>query len=516
MSYALVATSLLLMLASGCSQGRARANKIVDAAVSQARSSEPTHYLAEWFSLGAARCRLLQVERALTEPSRPEPERVAEDIYVVDARLACEEDARAIPARSVLAHAERVAWLDDRAQLHPLSMRTALGGQLSDEHLLFEVGSRDEGLLFPRSYDVVSGDPVGARERRRARLLIDSAHGQLAVAPWPRGHDRALDLLLDRLARTLATAAPFDTLSETPEAHEGIQTATELYARALAHLAPRQLTVRALDSERPAPRVTLALEQSSSMPLVSFSFELTADRAHPSIARLFDEAEARAAIECSETRSELAARALLARQQEPDRELCNALATLLPGPCSRADPALLRAALEVGTRCTTRANLRPSSAPAPSDFAVRLQRGRSLTNLDPAPRYTLSIERSGRVTFRGEQWVSSRPSGEGQSSAALIAMLYGEIVRMRFLERPGRMDGAQCKLGDERGDTLFVRAGGRERSVRDRDGCRGPFMPEELALLRQGLEQVTAASAWTTPDANPREHDPDIWIIAAE
>jgi hypothetical protein len=515
-----------LLLGVGCSTQRERAAPSLGVA-----PLVPTHFLDEWFAVGGGRCRLTAAEPALTEPAKTVAGQVAEDLHVVDASFAC-EDAEGATV-SVHRLPAQLSYVDEARGVHAPSTRTKLGLRQRD-HVLFEVPAGQDGLLRARTYDARTGEPTGARERRAARLVVAQAvpgsraeapasraeqPGTLtAIAPWPRLHDHALDSFLDRLAHTLATEAPFETLSDSPEGHAAVARATELYQRALTKLAPRLLAVRAIESREGQPRLTLRLEAgSTSAPVVSFEFELVVHAGEPTIVRLLDLAATQNDLECALDLRDVRARGERALSEQHTSTFCNALGVALPGSCSSADQTLLRDALRIGTRCGRDGELGldvHEPAPAASDFEVRLRRGRGQGVLDSAPRYTVTLMRSGLVRFDGQHWVSARGAHEGRTSQALLSALSGLVLRLGWFDRPPH-DVARCP-NDERGDSISVRAAGRERSVRDREGCRGSFSAEELALLRRVIERIGAVNVWTTPALSPLERDAEIWVVAAE
>ena len=108
----------------------------------------------------------------------------------------------------------------------------------------------------------------------------------------------------------------------------------------------------------------------------------------------------------------------------------------------------------------------------------------------------------------------SRVDARFPSQEALLSALSGLVLRLGWFDRPAH-DVARCP-NDERGDSISVRAAGRERSVRDREGCRGSFSAEELAVLRRVIERVGAVNMWTTPALSPLTRDAEIWVVAAE
>jgi hypothetical protein len=63
---------------------------------------------------------------------------------------------------------------------------------------------------------------------------------------------------------------------------------------------------------------------------------------------------------------------------------------------------------------------------------------------------------------------------------------------------------------------IRVVADGRDRVVRDRDGCRAPFSAHELGALRRAIEHAGGVAAWTAPSPDGVIRDDQIWVVAAE
>lgn len=495
----------------------------------------PSHYLGEWFPIADGQCRVTLAQAALTEPRARAKGAVAEDVHVVETRWECRtrDDARVSPRALFPELTSVLRWVDASSESHPPSERTLLTHR-ADDALVFEVAPDRTGLVRPRHYDAHSGEPEGTRERQRAHLNVEIEGRRVVIAAWPRSHDDALDRFLDSLARTLATEVPFETLTETGEAHDSLVDAAALTRRAIALFGPRRLVVQAIETVEGQPRVTFGLEQLAhpgSVP--SLRFELTRGAASWSLLRLLDPESVRVSLDCTEARRRLQARADDLRwtrvhapqattkdgpkQAKTDEAVCNALSVILPSSCDETDPKLLAEALRVGTRCsaTSELGLDPSEpAPLPPDLQITLMRGRAASSLDRQPRYTLTMARDGRVRFTGRAWVNTHAPREGRTSERLLGALYGQLLRIAWFTRPVREERRRCGLEDEgRGDVFSVRAFGRTHAVRDRDGCRGPFTESELDLLRRAIERTAAVEAWTTPGA---ASDAQIWLVAAE
>lgn len=499
-------------LTSGCDAPRPAAVKAAAAPL------PPSHFVDEWFPLADARCRVHTVERALTEPLRHTPGRVPEDLPVLDLSLACERaDGTRVSPRGLLTQAE-VRWLDDRGIAHPLLGDTKLEEQTQD-HLAFAVAPEHDGLARPRRYDARDGEPSGPRERGRARLLIERGKERVQVAPFPRARVQGLDAFIDTLARTLAREAPFESLTKTPEGHASLERASELFRHARDVLSGHTLRVRRIAQQEGQERLTLSLdggEARSPRTLAEFEFELESPPSgSPSVLRWLDPESTRERVECAEQTRELAARAAERRASGSDATRCNALGTLLPSSCEREPASLLGDALRIGTRCGENArlglDLHDLSAPPP-DFLLTLVKGRAPLGKESAPRHTLELRHGGQLRV-----IYSREHGviEGLTSERLLAALHTRLLRLGWFER-SESGRERCNHDDERGDVFRLRAGGRERAVRDREGCRGGFSADELAELRLAIERVGAIAALRDALVPSASEHAQVWVVALD
>ncbi len=461
---------------------------------------EPTHYLGETFQIADAECQLVRALPALTEPRLRPIGRPPEDIAVVAVELACKPvHAKSLPLK--------LRWIDDFGREYGASTRTALTERTPDASI-FEVPRAQSGVSTSRRYDAKTGDPRGQRERRRARLIAEDDEHSVVIAPWARRHDANFDAFLDRLARTLAGGAPFDTLSDSEQGHSAIRAAAELYQRVLPRA--EQLVVRTA-----LPQITLALEQAGGAELTSFQFQLELERAEPRVAGALGLDFSRTAVQCTEDGASVRARVEQLRPRAGD---CNALGTLLPGECAEQDATLLRDALRVATLCELDAKLGldTRAAAAPADFELRLRRTRTFARMERAPHYGLVVQRNGRVLFDGQQRIKAVGAHEGRTSYQMVAALAERFVRMGWFERQSEQ---ACRATDDRGDVIEVRMAGRTRGLRDRDGCRGGFTARELELTRAAIERAVGVEAWLDEPApsTPRAaRDSEIWVVAAE
>lgn len=477
----------------------------------------PTQYLDEWFTLGHARCRVAAVERILVE-QRSGNGRLPEDVFMVDARWVCEAaGGRAVPVAEVLQKAGAIAWVDDRGVAH--ARASARPGEPAEGHLRFAVPAERDGLPRPRKYDAVTGAPQGPRELRRARLTVRTAEAEIAIAPFPRLHEPALDRLLDALVRALVTTEPVDALARDERARTSLREARQLVQEARGLFGPQLVALASLSEQEGQPRLVLTLERSHTEESIAkslrFVFELALVAGSPTVLRLIDPEGMRQRLGCVAAR-----RALLSRigQRALHGPVCNVSALFLPGSCEEADPDLLAEALRYGGHCgADDAPLTPADpSELPDDFAVRVVRGRPRGALDRTPRYALSVVRSGEVRFVGEHWVRSAAQSTGRAPEAALAALYAHIGRLGYFARPDPERRPSACQGNDQGDVIRVVADGRDRVVRDRDGCRPPFTALELATLRRAIERVAGVDAWTAPAPDGAIRDDQIWVVAAE
>jgi hypothetical protein len=255
---------------------------------------------------------------------------------------------------------------------------------------------------------------------------------------------------------------------------------------------------------------------SSGGEIARFALQLTRDaRGSWRVASFENRADARQVLDCRELEAELDARLARAHggraRGEPNSEACNVLGLLVPGSCGHADPQLIERALAVRTRCHLPHAAEDRRAPAPpQDFQLSLRRGRPEHGLDRHPRYLLTLFATGQVIFHGRHWVSSQERSDGRTARALVADLYAHLLKLEWFSRRA---GASCTQS-ELGDLITVRAGGRERTVIDREGCRDPFNEAELSELKRRLELIAGVQGWIAPRPGYADGKVEHWTLA--
>lgn len=540
-------SGVLLGAAKGSSQPAPRAHS-EEAAAPLAESV----YLDAWLPVGEGRCRVEDVARALTETREPPPgQRLRPDVDVVMLHLRC-EDARGRPLEPAQALGADLAprlRLDAGPALTP-SERTILS-ERQPKPLVFELPPGAEPLPNARSFDARTGAPLAPPRYGTARLSLESARERREIVLRERDLTPELDAWLARAATSLAgheDAPPAEATSRTqvpkkagpavkgaaPGAKENAEGVAEaalgaartLYRDTLEKLAPERLSVTELARDAQGrPLVTLSLDRARNGPgpgpVLSLRFTLEATSGGALQATHVETLkDARNSLACAEDAAALRARA---RKQAPKQTSssahCNVLGLPLPGACEQLPADLRDAALRHQLRCVPglSAWLRDGGRPLPDDFLLTLRRGRARSALDPTPRYVLSLYANGSVVFHGRSFVHSTERSDGRTSPKLLRGLFARLEELAWFDRRGGSWNAKtCSAKDAGRDVFTVHAGGRERMVIDREGCRGPFSSQELSQLREWIELIAGVSGWTAP--YPMDDDARVaeWVVTAD
>jgi hypothetical protein len=507
---ALVLASLLL---SSCARERSP------------RAAQPaatTEYFAlgEEFALSAgALCRVAAARQVLTEPSVPEGASIpAGDLLVARLDLACRdagerplEPGRALPDDALVRLTDSLG-----RELSP-SPRTR-ESEHAPEALVFELDGKADVLQRPRRFDPRSGAPLAALEQGVGTLHLRLNRRHLAVRLREPGRDAALDRWLAHTATTLASRAAH---AEPEPARAALVRVQALHDAVLDRFAPRDFTLEGVESRDAELRVTLALRHSplrdAPDPVLRYTLVLGRRADGELELRALDEPRSAArAVACADELHRHDQRIAQAFREAAagDTETCNLLGALVPGACPRVDPQLLASSLEVRARCLVLPALGDTRVRVPEDFQLTLRRGKQPSGLDRDPRYVLALYAEGQVVFHGRHWVSATERRDGRTSSEVLAALHARFAALDFFERRGGdWDAEHCSPDDELGNLLTLVAGGRQRMVVDRDGCRGPFTRGELAGLVDAIETAAGLGAWTTPPPAYADRGIQVWTV---
>jgi hypothetical protein len=488
-------------------------------------------YLGEWFNGTAGRCRVTHAERALVEAATlPFPgARVRPDVAVLDLALSC-ESALGAPAQS-----REVLPLDAFAMLHasasqqagrpeqPAASYAPRARSTDDprDHVAFELPEGMADIVMAlRRYDARSGEASVTRERGVGTLQIRSPALAVDVLLRPRFHDGDLDALLDALAKGLARGADLSGLAAGPGGADAARALGELYTQVQTRFVAARLELSQAEARPTGVLAVLSLsrphkggaETHTGGEVARFELDLRPDE-HGAL-RLFgfeNREAARSALACGELEAGVLSQ--LARLPPArDGQSCNVLGMLLPSSCAQADGQLVERALSVRTRCRELNGLRAARAPAlPSDFQLTLRRGRPEVGLDRQPRYSLTLFASGQVVFQGRHFTAGRERSDGRTARALLAGLYAQLRELDWFER--RATPSSC-VPNELGDTITLRAAGRERMALDRTGCRDPFSAAELDDLRRRVELVAGVEGFLAPAPSYADPQVEHWTLA--
>ncbi len=516
----------------------------------------PQWMVGERFPIGAVSCRVDAAQPRLTElPNKPSSRRVSPDVHVLTLALACETAqgspvtlAQALPKATVIllstAGGKRIAP----------STRTWLSEE-QPELLVFEVAPEESLVAGTRRYDAMTGQRTTAITTRFGVLSLQTPKQRADVLLRERAVDAAFEQALDELLERLATGRSVEGTTDDGAADHGAAdhgaagadddqeqaplAARKLHLSILEHTGARMFSVQVTASGQGPPGLTLSYEQTAQAPaspaLQTVRLTLSPLQGAPPlrIEAVEEQALLQRALRCARERAELRTRAAQAygaqRQNtqpkntqpkntqpkiaQPKIADCHVLGLLLPGPCESGDPGLLKSALEVLGRCVEPASLAAKKA-APSDFQLTLRRGRTSSALDRSPRYTLSLFSQGQVVFHGRHWVNSLGRSDGRTGPEIINGLYAHMRSLGWFERKGGEWSARgCSPEDEQGNVLTLHAGGRERMILDRAGCRGPFSEQELSTLHMLIEAAAGIASFTQERAIYADPEARIWTV---
>jgi hypothetical protein len=490
-----------------CNDGRAaRSERAPEVATTRV-------FLGDDFEVSpAARCRVTSARLVLTEPSVPEGEsQPAEDVLVTRLELAC-RDAREQPieARAALTDAALIRLADSRGRELAPSPRTR-ETEHTPEALVFELDGAADVLPRPRRFDPGSGAALAAPEQGVGTLHVKLHDRHIAVLLRESFRDARLDRFLSRTALALAQGT-----ADEPLARIG-----KLHAQVIERFAPRALTLRRVEPHDTGLRVELALEEArrpgAPEPVLVYALVLAPGADGELALQAVDEPEGAArTVACADELAALEQHVARAFREAPsDRQpTCNLLGALVPGACPTLAPELVTRIVSTRARCIALPRLGKERDQVPADFQLTVRRGKQLRGLDRDPRYVLALYAEGQVVFHGRHWVSATERRDGRTSQEALAAIHARFRALDWFERRGGdWDAERCSPEDDLGNLLTLVAGGSQRMVVDRDGCRGPFTRSELAALIDAVETASGLSAWTAPQ--PAYADPGIqeWTV---
>ncbi|MFT3927273.1 MAG: hypothetical protein QM778_32310 [Myxococcales bacterium] len=478
-------------------------------------------YLDEWLELGSARCRVTRAERVLTEPNQAGAPRVQPDLNVLALHTECTTAAGApLPLESALSNDTLLFLRQGNATRRAPSLRTKLSS-FDPAPLVFELADQDP-TPARRSFEARSGRALFTPNKDIARLSLE-AHGERQEV-WLRQH--ALDDRLDAWLTRLVNALTNNTEPQPPPLSAAdLERLRALYASLLERFEPARLSLSELSrAEDGSVGLSLVLERPKAHDapniVATLRFELPA--AEPqgfAAARLLEVTDGRAALECADKERALRARIPATSSSVPREAYCSLLGLKVPERCEKLDPAFKDEALAHRMRCVPGLSdlVAQGQAPVPDDFQLTLRRGRREGGFDHGARFIVSLFHNGAVVFHGRSFVNGTGRSDGRTSAALLRRLNAQLEKLSWFERRGgSWDAEHCSPEEERGDLFSVVAGGRQRMVVDRDGCRGPFEAKELEDLRRVVELAAGVTGWTRSDPWFDTEGVSEWIVNAD
>ena len=486
--------------------------------------SAPALFLNQTFELAHARCQVTSARTTLTEAkARSDRSRLKPDVSALLVKVRC-HDAKneeiALPQQTaVLLHGP------DGSMRAP-SLRTALTRkQPAPGQLVFELPADQRWLRPPLSWNAETGAPSPEVAFLLCRLSFQHGAEKREVVLDQPFHDEAFRAFMNELARGLAQNELSPTLARTPAGQKALSELAQLYQEALTQLSPRRLALVHAEPQGEQLRVTLRLDKPQARGLKDPLAELRLDlQRHSggqfSVAGTPDDlASVGEGLACAALMQSLEGRIRQAYTTEHPKGDCNALGVLVPGACDASGTPLVGDALRIRARCAP--DLERFRAVKlrrlPDDFQLTLRKGKSRAKANKGARYVVSLYGNQRVVFRDRAWARTHQRHDGLTTPALLAKLHHQLHALDWFGRRGGPPVRPSRCGPTGpGDSITLRAGGRERSVVNRPGCRGPFHQDELTQLREAIELAAGVSGWTRPRPGYTDPDAEVWIVRAD
>jgi hypothetical protein len=505
------------------------------AAQAQESAASESVFLGEWLELNGARCRVDAAEHSLTEAREvAERGRVSPDVRAVAVYTRCEgRTGEALSLDNALPRDTLIFLRDVAGVRRAPSERTKLSS-METPPLVFEFAASEASPLPPaRSFDATTGQALYEGQREPPRLSLEAGGARREVVLCHRAEGPELERWLRSLVTALSAPALPASSATPPVRSPDLERAHGVYRRLLPVFMPMRLSLTQLTANGDGSlRLTLELERprlaNAPNPVAMFHFELTPQAGAFRDARLVEVSDGSLALSCVEGERALTAQA--ERTLEGAKNLagrCNVLGLNLPIRCEQLDPELKEKALALRSRCVRnlegvlgqplRAAAGGPAAPVPEDFQFTLRRGKPLTGFDHGARYVLAMFGNGSVVFHGRSFVNDQGRSDGRTSRAMVGRVFAHLKELDWFGRKGGVWHAEgCSPEDDRGDVFTLQAGGRQRMVLDRDGCRGPFSSDELRGLRLLVLEASGAAGWTTPGTASEPERVSEWIVNAD
>lgn len=111
------------------------------------------------------------------------------------------------------------------------------------------------------------------------------------------------------------------------------------------------------------------------------------------------------------------------------------------------------------------------------------------------PSYTLSIQKNGKVTFYGKEFVEHKGMATGQIPQDSLDKLIQKIQESYFFEIPSDPE-CKSRYTDMPSVYLMIRLDDNEHSVTHYHGCKGFMYEKELYELEEAIDSIAGTKKW--------------------
>ena len=140
------------------------------------------------------------------------------------------------------------------------------------------------------------------------------------------------------------------------------------------------------------------------------------------------------------------------------------------------------------------------SASVPVRATITMERNRCYGT---CPNYSLTITATGKVTYRGKNFVKSKGTRKARIPRNQVATWFSELERIGFFALKERYelveDGCGSAVSDSPSITITVKSGRKSHTVTHFTGCKGIESLNLLVELENAIDEAVKVQRWVAP-----------------
>lgn len=127
-----------------------------------------------------------------------------------------------------------------------------------------------------------------------------------------------------------------------------------------------------------------------------------------------------------------------------------------------------------------------------SDTLVKMER---TVCFGTCPSYILSIQKNGKVTFNGKEFVEHKGVATGEITKDKLDQLIQEIHESHFMEMPSNPE-CESRYTDMPSVFLTIELNGERNTVNHYHGCKGFQFEQDLYELEEAIDSLANTQQW--------------------